>query len=64
MPVEAVPATTDEEEACPSCGLTRRDLYAHGQMGCARCYETFGEEVRRALREIHGETRHLGKNAT
>ncbi len=58
------PSTADEEEACPSCGLTRRDLYAHGQMGCARCYETFGEEVRRALREIHGETRHLGKNST
>ncbi len=54
---------SDEEEVCPSCGLTRRDLYQHGQMGCARCYETFGKEVRRALKEIHGETRHLGKNS-
>ena len=53
----------DEDEACPVCGLTRRELYAHGQMGCARCYETFDAEVQRALKEIHGETRHLGKNA-
>ncbi len=53
----------NEDEACPACGMTRRELYAQGKMGCARCYETFGAEVRRALREIHGETRHLGKNA-
>ncbi len=56
-------AVTDEKEACPGCGLTRRDLYQQGQMGCARCYETFPAEVQRALKEIHGETRHLGKNA-
>jgi len=53
----------DENEACPECGLTRRELYAHGRMGCARCYETFAAEVQHALKEIHGETRHLGKNA-
>lgn len=56
-------APADEDEACPQCGLTRRDLYREGQMGCARCYGTFGAEVTRALEEIHGETRHLGKNA-
>ena len=53
----------NEDQACSQCGLTRRELYAHGQMGCARCYETFAAEVRRALKEIHGETRHLGKHA-
>ena len=52
----------DDNEACPQCGLTRRELYAQGQMGCARCYETFTAEVQRGLKEIHGETRHLGKN--
>lgn len=54
----------DAEEACPSCAMTRRELYEKGQMGCARCYETFGAEVQRALWEIDGEIRHLGKNAT
>jgi len=62
--MEALPSVvTDEEEACLGCGLTRRDLYQQGQMGCAQCYETFSAEVQRALKEIHGETRHLGKNA-
>lgn len=56
-------AEADEDEACSECGLTRRKLYQQGQMGCATCYETFSAEVKRALEEIHGETRHLGKNA-
>ena len=63
--MNALPKQTqgDENEACAGCGMTRRELYSEGQMGCAQCYETFGAEVQRALKEIHGETRHLGKNA-
>jgi protein arginine kinase activator len=53
----------EKSDACPQCGMARRELYFNGQMGCARCYETFAVEVQRALKEIHGETRHLGKNA-
>lgn len=52
-----------EDEACPGCGMARRELYSNGQMGCAKCYAAFAAEVRQALKEIHGETRHLGKNA-
>ena len=52
---------SDQEEFCPWCGLTRRELYADGRMGCARCYETFAAEVTRALKEIHGEDEHVGK---
>ena len=51
----------DPDEACPECGLTRRELYAQGQMGCARCYQVFGPEVERALLEIHGKSVHIGK---
>ncbi len=54
-------APTDQEEFCPWCGLTRRELYAHGRMGCARCYETFAAEVTQALKQIHGEDEHVGK---
>lgn len=54
----------DQEEFCPWCGLTRRELYASGRLGCARCYETFAREVEDALREIHGEDRHIGKVKT
>lgn len=57
----AAVASSDQEEFCPWCGLTRRELYAEGQMGCARCYEAFAAEVTRALKEIHGEDEHVGK---
>jgi protein-arginine kinase activator protein McsA len=43
--------------------MARSELYSQGQMGCAKCYEAFAAEVQQALKEIHGETRHLGKNA-
>ncbi len=56
-------APEESSETCPQCGMARSELYIRGQMGCARCYETFGDEVRQALKEIHGEIRHLGKNA-
>ena len=54
-------AAGDPEEACADCGLTRRELYAEGQMGCARCYQVFSIEVERALLEIHGKSIHIGK---
>jgi len=53
----------EQEAACVGCGQTRRELYEHGKMGCARCYEAFAFEVQSALKEIHGEYRHLGKNS-
>ena len=53
-----------EDEICPGCGMARRELYSNGQMGCAKCYAAFAAEVQQALKEIHGETRHLGKNAS
>jgi protein arginine kinase activator len=58
----AAPGGIDNgEDRCPRCGLSRRELYTQGRMGCDRCYEIFDEEVARALREIHGEDQHIGK---
>ena len=63
-PATSSAETSDVEgETCPQCGMARRELYSQGQMGCARCYKVFAAEVQQALKEIHGETRHLGKNA-
>lgn len=56
-------AQVEQDEICPGCGMARRELYSNGQMGCAKCYAAFAAEVQQALKEIHGETRHLGKNA-
>jgi protein arginine kinase activator len=60
---KAADAPAEEDQICPQCGMARRELYSQGQMGCAQCYQAFGAEVQQALKEIHGETRHLGKNA-
>ena len=59
----SVPTKAEADELCPGCGMARRELYSNGQMGCAKCYAAFAAEVQQALKEIHGETRHLGKNA-
>ncbi len=61
METGSVPGTGDPDEGCPECGLTRRELYAEGQMGCAGCYRVFATEVERALLEIHGKSVHIGK---
>ena len=64
LPVTSGAEAPDAEgETCPGCGMARRELYSNGQMGCAKCYAAFAAEVQQALKEIHGETRHLGKNA-
>ena len=61
--ISSVEASDVEDETCSGCGMARRELYSNGQMGCAKCYAAFAAEVQQALKEIHGETRHLGKNA-
>jgi protein-arginine kinase activator protein McsA len=60
-PVSLALETADSgslETACPKCGMTRRELYAEGRMGCVECYRVFEAEVLHALKEIHGAVRH------
>jgi protein arginine kinase activator len=46
---------------CPGCGWTWERFRSGGRLGCARCYETFREELRPLLRRIHGAVRHAGR---
>ena len=46
---------------CPGCGWTWERFRSTGRVGCARCYETFHEEMRPLLRRIHGAVRHEGR---
>ena len=66
METDPIGGEVDEEiradEACPVCGVTRADLYLNGRMGCASCYETFTNEVLRALWRVHGAVEHIGKS--
>ena len=49
------------EKTCPSCGLTLSSFRKVSRLGCARCYETFSEELDPVLRSMHGADRHIGK---
>ena len=46
---------------CSFCGLTFADFRRTGRLGCPHCYETFGDQLPRLLRRIHGGVKHVGK---
>lgn len=46
---------------CEGCGATWPELSKSGRVGCARCYKTFGAELERSIRSIHGNVTHVGK---
>ncbi|HPZ00905.1 MAG TPA: UvrB/UvrC motif-containing protein [Clostridiales bacterium] len=54
---------TEEEQHCPTCGFTFRDIVRTGMMGCADCYTTFYDKLRPSLTRIHGRASHVGKTA-
>lgn len=64
MPVESGEPPADETAtgvSCPECGWTGRQIQHTGQMGCAHCYEVFGQWVDPVVRRIHGSSEHRGK---
>ena len=52
----------DAGTACPVCGTTLADYARTGLLGCAVCYDTLREDLRPAIRRIHGKTVHKGKH--
>jgi protein arginine kinase activator len=46
---------------CPHCGFTQADFKKTGRLGCAGCYEVFGEGLESLLKSMHKGTRHIGK---
>ena len=48
-------------EHCPQCGATFDDIIRTGLVGCARCYETFREQLQPVLQHIYGADVHCGK---
>jgi protein arginine kinase activator len=53
---------TRGSEACLGCGLRLVDLRRSGRVGCAECYDHFGEHLRPLLRKLHGSLQHVGKH--
>ncbi len=54
-------ATAPSSASCPTCGMTLREVSDTGRMGCADCYDTFREYLRRLLPRIAGNKVHNGK---
>ncbi len=46
---------------CPTCGMSLKEVSDTGRMGCADCYDTFREYLRRLLPRIAGNKVHSGK---
>ena len=46
------------ERACPTCGATMGDIAQIGRIGCAECYSFFENELRDAIRRVHGDVTH------
>ncbi len=59
--LESPSPVTEEEEKCPSCGLSFDRIVKKGKMGCSCCYETFRRHIVPLLEKIHGRASHRGK---
>ncbi|MEA3209211.1 MAG: protein arginine kinase activator [Chthoniobacter sp.] len=46
---------------CPACGFSQADFKKTGRLGCAQCYETFGEALTTLIKQMHKGTEHTGK---
>jgi len=49
------------EVICPNCGMAFSDFNNKGKIGCAICYNVFGEHLDSLLRRIHRTSSHAGK---
>ena len=46
---------------CKLCGSTMNDIKKTGKVGCSECYDTFLSELMPTIRNVHGNTEHIGK---
>ena len=49
------------EKHCPGCGITFSQITKGGRVGCAKCYDVFGDRLLPSIKRIHGNTYHTGK---
>ncbi len=61
---KAAPPPTDTvitQKTCRTCGAELKDVMQEGRVGCAVCYESFGDHLDSVLRGMHVALRHRGK---
>ncbi len=52
---------SSQKSVCPDCGCTLSMIQNTGMLGCPTCYRFFAEALEPTVRNIHGNTRHIGK---
>ena len=57
----AVQPQLHAQRSCDKCGATFDEIVQTGLMGCDRCYQTFAQELRPTLENLHGKVEHVGK---
>lgn len=53
--------TYQEATKCPNCNMSYQTFKSTGKLGCAKCYDTFRNQVSSTLKQIHQNTTHTGK---
>lgn len=48
---------------CSRCGLVFEEFVRTGLLGCPQCYEDFEEQLKPALRRLHGVTKQIADEA-
>ena len=48
-------------KVCPTCRTAWHTIMGQGKVGCPDCYKTFREELRASIRQMHGNTTHVGR---
>ncbi len=46
---------------CETCGVDYMQFQQTGRMGCANCYDTYGNNLNMLLKRVHGSNMHNGK---
>lgn len=49
------------KKKCTLCGSTFDELVERGKVGCAECYKTFENELRRTVENLHGKEKYVGR---
>jgi len=62
--VQQASAGTADAPSCSFCGSTQRDFRMTGRLGCAHCYEALEHSLRALLRQLHGNSKHVGVRYT
>lgn len=46
---------------CDKCGMTFDDFANTGEFGCGNCYITFADRISPVLKNLHGSSKHIGR---